>query len=130
METDFSELITDVLALYRGETEVLLVVLALLAISLLASYFIPKFIFLAYETNALPQIQQVIIEMIYQLDKYADEMSNKEKRSKCISKLHKLLRFGNKAVPKSICGLIVDIQVTRIRALQKSCKKDADLHKG
>ena len=56
-------------------------------------------------------------------------MSNKEKREKVVDKMHKLIRFGNYAIPKSICGLIVDIQVSRIRALQKSCSVDSDLHK-
>ena len=128
-DTSYTDLINEVIELFYADQDTLIFIAVVAGVCLLIGYYLPKIVFAAYEANAMPEIQQVIIEMIYKLDEFADEMSNKEKREKVVDKMHKLIRFGNYALPKSICGLIVDIQVSRIRALQKSCSVDSDLHK-
>lgn len=128
-DTSYTDLINDAIELFYADQDLLIFIAVIAAVCLAIGYYLPKIVFATYEANAIPEVQQVVIELIYKLDEFADDMSNKEKREKVVNKMHKLIRFGNYYLPKSICGLIVDMQVSRIRALQKSCSVDSDLHK-
>lgn len=111
------------------QRDVLLVILGLTILMILTSYIAPKIVFILYERNTIPGIQDVIKKLIYKLDEYADEMSNLEKRRITAEKINDLVSFNGIRIPKFICGWIVDIQVKRIRELQKECSKDTDLHR-
>ena len=123
------QLINDIIILLGRDWPVILTVLVIVFVAIYISSKLPEIIFRMYEENAVPEIQHVITELIYQLDEFADDMSNEEKRNKVIDKIQELLKFNNATIPRSICGLIVDMQVRRIRQLQESCSADTDLHK-
>jgi hypothetical protein len=124
------QLITDIQNLFKNDWQIIVPMLAVIGFILYLSYKLPEIIFRMYEENAVPEIQTDITDLIYKLDEFADDMSNEEKREKVITKIQELLTFNNgAAIPHSICGMIVDMQVRRIRQLQKACKTETDLHK-
>lgn len=123
------QLISDIVEICKQDWPVILTILAIVFAAIYISSKLPEIIFRMYEENAVPEIQHVITELIYQLDEFADDMSNEDKRNKVIDKIQELLKFNNATIPRSICGLIVDMQVRRIRQLQESCSADTDLHK-
>lgn len=123
------QLITDIIDICKQDWPIILSIAVIVFVVMYISHQIPEIVFRMYEENAVPEIQHVITELIYQLDEFADEMSNEEKRNKVIDKIQELLRFNNATIPRSICGLIVDMQVRHIRQLQEACLADTDLHK-
>lgn len=119
----------EIVLLFSLQRDVLAVIFAITVLLIIISYIGPKIIFMLYEKKTLPVIQDVIKSLIYKLDEYADEMSDREKRNITIDKIHDLISFNGIKIPRFICGWIVDIQVKRIRELQEECSEDSNLHK-
>lgn len=61
-----------------------------------------------------------IWNIILELDKFADEMDNSEKRSIAIEKIRDLLGWQKIMIPSALIGVIIDMEVTAIRKMQES----------
>lgn len=103
-------------------------IVGLLAI-LILTFILPRLAFFFYERSSSNATQDILREIIYNLDRLADTMSNKEKKDECIERMQQILSFRGLKVPKVIIGWIIDMEVREIRQLQKECHKESDLHK-
>lgn len=93
------------------------------------TYFGPVLVFKLYNSASSELTVAALKEIIYQLDKMADELENSEKREAAINKLGEIISIKGISIPKFMRGWIVDAQVQHIRALQKESVKETDLHK-
>ena len=120
--------IQDFLSFFILSKEELLLVLAIVLVMILLSFALPRLAFFLYERFSSDTTQEVLKEIIYCLDKLADDLSNKEKRINAIYKLQMIFSFKGIKIPRFILGWIIDMEVRQIRKLQKECKKESNLH--
>jgi len=105
-------------------------VVLLIAILMLLSYLCKQLIFKLYLRNSNETIQNAVTSIIYKLDEFADEMSNKDKRKEAINNVKDLFVWRAIPIPSFIIGIIIDLEVAEIRKLQKKAEtvKDPYLH--
>lgn len=108
--------------------EIIGLVVMLLGVYVLA-FLAKRIAFALYNRTENEFVVTMLTRFIYQLDEFADNMSNADKREAAIDKLQSLLSYKIVRFPKFVLGWIVDLQVAEIRKLQRNSKKDTDLHK-
>lgn len=104
---------------------VLTVVACVLSILGLA-YIVKYIIFQVYLKCSKAKVQEAVRGIIYELDKVADEMSNKEKRKEAIRSVHDLFIWRTIPIPAFVIGIIIDLEVAAIRSLQKQIENEKD----
>ena len=104
---------------------ILTVVACVLSILGLA-YIVKYIIFQVYLKCSNAKIQEAVRGIIYELDKVADEMSNKEKRKEAIRSVHDLFIWRTIPIPAFVIGIIIDLEVAAIRSLQKQIENEKD----
>ena len=88
------------------------------------AYIIKYIIFQVYLKCSNAKVQEAVRGIIYELDKVADEMSNKEKRKEAIRSVHDLFIWRTIPIPAFIIGIIIDLEVAAIRSLQKQIENE------
>lgn len=116
------DLLEQVLTLYPY----LFVILIILAIAI--AYAGPNVVFWLYGRESSTVTKNMLREIIYNLDEFADNMANEKKRENAITKLKDIISFRGITLPKFILGWIVDKEVAHIRYLQSTCPENTDLH--
>ena len=104
---------------------ILTVVACVLSILGLA-YIVKYIIFQVYLKCSNAKVQEAVRGIIYELDKVADEMSNKEKRKEAIRSVHDLFIWRTIPIPTFVIGIIIDLEVAAIRSLQKQIENEKD----
>ena len=117
------------LASYGIGPSELKIILWLVVFVCFLAYIIPRAIFYFYEKNKNPVTHDILREIIYYLDEFADDMSNKEKKEAAIAKFSETINVKGVKIPKVVVGWIVDAEVHHIRYLQENCSKESNLHK-
>lgn len=123
------DLYQDLMMILEYNKDELMILGGIVIVLFILSLIIPRIVFFIYEHTQTEFVQDILKDMIYRLDKFADEYSNESKRSYAAERLQSMISFRGIRIPKFVCGWIVDVEVGHIRRLQKSCKKDTDLHK-
>lgn len=118
----------EILSFFIITKEEILIILATVVALIILSFILPRIAFFLYERTSSNVTQTMLREVIYQLDKLADDLSNKEKRNRAVFNLQVIFSFKGIRIPKFILGWIVDMEVRQIRQLQKECKKESNLH--
>lgn len=95
---------------------------------ILAADFIAMLLFVLYAKLPDSRLKRQIMLIIYELDRFADSMSNEQKRSRAISDIGGILGWRRILIPSVLIGLIIDMQVAAIRKMQKATKTP-DLHR-
>lgn len=80
---------------------------------------IAMLLFVIY-AKSTSRLKTSIETIIYELDKFADNMSNEQKKSKAITDIQSLLGWKKFFIPPIVIGLIIDLQVAAIRKMQVS----------
>ena len=80
--------------------------------------------------NGLPEgrVKDVVQKVVYELDRFADNMSNAEKRRQAIQQINDVLGWRRILVPAALIGWIIDAEVAAIRKMQ-AATNTPDLHK-
>ena len=118
----------EILSFFIITKDELLIILAAVTGLIVLSFILPRIAFFLYEHTSSDVTQSMLKEVIYQLDKLADDLSNKEKRNRAVFNLQAIFSFKGIRIPKFILGWIVDMEVRQIRQLQKGCSKESNLH--
>lgn len=98
---------------------------------LIVSYIFKWIVFKLYVKCSNQTVQNAVVNIIYELDKLADNMSNKEKRNEAIRTVKDLFIWRAIPIPGFVIGIIIDAEVAAIRKIQKDTanNKDPYLHK-
>lgn len=80
--------------------------------------------------NGLPdgKAKEAVQKIIYELDRFADNMSNADKRRRAIQEINDVLGWRRILVPAALVGWIIDAEVAAIRKMQRATDTP-DLHK-
>lgn len=73
------------------------------------------------------RLRHVIRGIIYWLDEFADDMTNKEKKQDAIRQLNDVLGWRRILVPAALIGWVIDMEVSAIRKMQ-AATNTPDLH--
>lgn len=118
----------ELLSLFMITRDEMFIIGTIVLILIVLSFILPRIAFFLYTNISSNAIQDILKEIIYYLDKFADDLSNKQKRVNAVSKLQAVFSFKGIRIPGFILGWIVDIEVRQIRRLQAECSKDTNLH--
>jgi hypothetical protein len=105
------------------ETKVGLMIIATIGLANL----IAMIMFLIYAKSPEGKIKVFSQSVILELDKFADGMENSKKRSIAIQRINDFLGWKRLIIPSSLIGLIIDLEVSAIRKMQKATNTP-DLH--
>lgn len=104
----------------------ILTIVLIIALLMLVVNLFQKLVFKIYISEGSEKIQSAVRDIIYQLDHFADNMSNKEKRKEAINNVKDLFIWRAIPIPSFIIGIIIDLEVASIRKLQKDVEKYKD----
>lgn len=127
-EVMMTDEVKEILSFFIISKDELLIIGGIILAIIILSIILPRIAFFLYEHLSSGATQDILREIIYSLDKLADDLSNKEKRKEAVYKLQAVFSFKGIRMPKFILGWIIDMEVRHIRNLQKECKKESDLH--
>jgi hypothetical protein len=65
-------------------------------------------------------LKEKIWSIILELDKFADEMDNREKRSRALQQIKEILGWRQIVTPSALIGWVIDTEVAAIRKMQES----------
>jgi hypothetical protein len=65
-------------------------------------------------------LKEKIWNIILELDKFADEMDNSEKRSSALQQINEILGWRQIVIPSALIGWVIDMEVAAIRKMQES----------
>jgi beta-lactamase regulating signal transducer with metallopeptidase domain len=94
---------------------VLWVVGALVAVNLLAMA-----LFVLFARLSESKLKEAIRNIIFELDKFADEMENSAKRSSAIRQVNEILGWRQIVIPVALIGWVIDTEVAAIRKMQQA----------
>ena len=104
----------------------ILTIVLIVAVLMLIVHLFQRLVFKLYLSNSSETVQNAVTDIIYQLDHFADHMSNKEKRKEAINNVKDLFIWRAIPIPSFIIGIIIDLEVASIRKLQKDVEKYKD----
>ncbi|WP_425059317.1 hypothetical protein SCACP_40000 [Sporomusa carbonis] len=94
---------------------------------LLAANLLAMTLFVLFAKLPESKLKEAIRSIIFELDKFADEMENSQKRATAIQKISDILGWRKILIPSALIGLIVDTEVAAIRKMQQATDAP-DLH--
>ena len=108
----------------------IITIILIICLLMLVSYAVKWFIFKLYRDCSNDTVQEAVTNIIYYLDHFVDNLSNKEKRKEAINSVKDLFIWRAIPIPSFIIGIIIDLEVSEIRKLQKKTEeyKDPYLH--
>lgn len=104
----------------------ILTIVLIIAILMLLVNLFQKLVFYIYTHSGNEKLQEAVTNIIYYLDHFADNMTNKQKRKEAISNVKELFIWRAIPIPSFIIGIIIDLEVASIRRLQKDAEKYKD----
>ncbi len=96
---------------------------------ILAANVLAMLLFVLYAKMPESKIKETIRNIIFELDKFADNMENAEKRRTAIQQINDVLGWRHYMVPGALIGWIIDTEVAAIRKMQQSTDCP-NLHEG
>ena len=93
----------------------------------LAVNFLAVILHFLYRSLTDSPLRNGIRNIIYELDEFADNMENSQKRLTAIQEINSLLGWRKVIVPAALVGLVIDMEVATIRKMQKAADTP-DLH--
>jgi hypothetical protein len=102
----------------------LLVAGVILAVNLLAMG-----LFVLYAKVPESKMKESIRSIIFELDKFADNMENAEKRRAAIQQINDVLGWQKFIIPSALIGWIIDVEVAAIRKMEQTAIS-SNLHEG
>lgn len=73
-------------------------------------------------------LRRYVRDVIFVLDKFADSMSNEQKRADAIQKINEVLGWRRILIPSALIGWVIDAEVAAIRRMQ-AATGCPDLHR-
>ena len=104
----------------------IMTIVLIIAVFMLFVNLFQKIVFKIYVSNSSENVQKAVTSIIFQLDHFADHMSNKDKRKEAINNVKDLFIWRAIPIPSFIIGIIIDLEVASIRKLQKGVEKYKD----
>lgn len=86
---------------------------------ILAANLLAVVLHFMYKALSDSPLRKAIRNIIFQLDKFADEMENAEKRRSAIQQINDVLGWRRILVPAALIGWVIDAEVAAIRKMQK-----------
>lgn len=75
------------------------------------------------------QLKEFIRGIIYELDRFADNMENNDKRRNAIQQINDVLGWRKFIIPAALIGWIIDTEVSAVRKMQEATNTP-NLHEG
>ncbi len=94
---------------------------------LLAANVLAMGLFVLFAKLRDGRLKESIRGIIFELDRFADNMENNEKRRTAIQQINDILGWRRILVPGALIGWIIDAEVAAIRRMQKATDTP-DLH--
>ena len=85
---------------------------------ILTANFLAMGLFVLYAKLPESKIKETIRNIIFELDKFADNMENTEKRRAAIQQINDVLGWRKFIIPSALIGWIIDAEVAAIRKMQ------------
>jgi hypothetical protein len=95
----------------------------------LAVLFLVAVLHLLYRGLPTSKAKTAVQKIIYELDRHADQMQNREKRAAAIQAVMDILGWRRIIVPKVLIGWLIDAEVAFIRKVQ-AATDTPNLHMG
>jgi hypothetical protein len=86
-------------------------------------------LFVLYAKLPESKTKESIRSIIFELDKFADNMENTEKRRAAIQQINDVLGWQKFIIPSTLIGWIVDVEVAAIRKMEQTIIS-SNLHEG
>lgn len=86
-------------------------------------------LFVLYVKLPDSKTKETIRSIIFELDKFADDMENAEKRRTAIQQINEILGWRRILIPGALIGWIIDTEVAAIRKMQQATNTP-NLHEG
>ncbi|MCC5468715.1 hypothetical protein [Pelosinus baikalensis] len=96
---------------------------------LLAANVLAMGLFVLFAKLRDGKTKESIRSIIFELDRFADNMENIEKRRTAIQQINDILGWRRILVPGALIGWIIDAEVATIRKMQKTTNTP-NLHEG
>lgn len=96
---------------------------------ILAANLLAMGLFVLYAKLPESKTKEAIQNIIFELDKFVDNMENTEKRRAAIQQINDILGWRRILVPGALIGWIIDAEVAAIRKMQKTTDCP-NLHEG
>ena len=87
---------------------------------ILAANLLAVMLHFLYKALSDSPLRDAIRSIIFQLDKFADEMENGEKRRSAIQQINDVLGWRRILVPAALIGWVIDAEVAAIRNMQQA----------
>ena len=94
---------------------------------LLAANLLAMALFVLYAKLPSGKLRESIRSIIFELDKFADKMSNTAKKKDAIQQINDVLGWRRILVPAALIGWVIDAEVAAIRKMQ-AATDTPDLH--
>lgn len=85
---------------------------------LLAANILAMALFVLFARLPAGHLRESIRSIIFELDRFADNMENNQKRAEAIRQVSEMLSWRRLLVPAVLIGWIIDIEVSAIRKMQ------------
>lgn len=86
---------------------------------IIAANALAMILFVLFSKLPESSLKENIRNIILELDKFADNMENTEKRSIAVHKISEILGWRKLFIPSALIGWIIDLEVAAIRKMQK-----------
>lgn len=96
--------------------------------TLLAANILAMMLFVLFAKLPEGRFRQVIRNIIFELDRFADRMENEQKRRIAIQSINAILGWRRIPVPDALIGWVIDAEVAAIRKMQ-AVTDTPDLHR-
>lgn len=104
--------------------------IALLAVEIILTVNISAMgLFVLYAKLPDSKIRETIRNIIFALDKFADNMENAEKRRTAIQQINDVLGWRKFIIPSALIGWVIDAEVAAIRKMEQTTSYP-NLHEG
>lgn len=96
---------------------------------LLAANLLAMGLFVLFVKLPDGKFRDFIRDIIFELDKFADNMENAEKRRTAIQQINDVLGWRRLVIPSALIGWVIDAEVATIRKMQQATNTP-NLHEG
>ena len=86
---------------------------------ILAANLLAILLHFLYKALSDSPLREFIRSIIYELDRFADNMENSQKRQEAIGQINDVLGWKRILIPRAIIGWIIDAEVAAIRKMQQ-----------
>lgn len=88
--------------------------------AIVATNVVAMVLFILFAKLPNGKLKETIRGIIYELDRFADNMENQQKRQEAIGAINDVLGWRRILIPRSIIGWIIDTEVAAVRKMQSA----------